>query len=212
MFCGSFGNCGRGELDALEVCATPFLHLPIAAFVARIKSIPLVLTCHEALLAGLPDYVRERGNRNAMVGGLLTFFLAGIYRCGMSRTQRRIAVSRRTADALQGEGFPPSAMIEFGLEPEVLHAPEPVARTGSVRFVFCGRLTPIKSVDRALEALLSLRGEGASFHFDIIGEGSERPCLEKMVDAANARSVVTFHGELGKNLSARFLPEAKSSS
>ncbi len=192
-----------GELDVLDVCATPFLHLPAAAFVARRKGIPLVLTCHEALLAGLPDYVRERGHRNSVLGRGIAALLAGIYRFGMSRTARRLAVSARTAAALAEEKFPAAATVEFGLEPEAFSPAAPEARPGPARFVFCGRLTPIKSVDVALEALLSLRSEGERFHFDIVGEGSERARLERM--AAGAGDAVTFHGELSEEAKRELL-------
>jgi glycosyltransferase involved in cell wall biosynthesis len=193
-----------GELDVLDVGATPFLHLPAAAFVARVKRIPLVLTCHEALLAGLPDYVRERGNRSPVLGKILTAVLAGIYRFGMGFVSRRVAVSQRTAAGLEREKFPASAVIEFGLEPESLSAPAPTPRAEPVRFIFCGRLTPIKSVDCAVAALLSLRAEGELFHFDIIGEGSERARLEKMA----ASDAITFHGETSEEAKRALLARA----
>ena len=185
----------KGEIDVLEVCATPFLHLSVAAFVARRKRTPLVLTCHEALFSSLPDYVKERGHGASVMIAFLTQMLAGIYRLGMSLTEHRIAVSERTAAGLAQEKFLAEAVIEFGLEPGDFREqlPEPIPSV--VRFIFCGRLTPIKAVDRALEALFALRGE-VSFHFDVVGEGSEMKKLKSMVAAAQAQEAVTFHGGL----------------
>jgi glycosyltransferase involved in cell wall biosynthesis len=189
----------RGELDILDVCATPFLHLPVAAFVARAKGIPTILTCHEALLAALPDYVRERGS-DGPLASFLQDTLAFIYRLGMGLYPNRLAVSQRTAHALATECFPSFETVEFGLEPETIAPSLSVPRASGepVRLIYCGRLTPIKSVDQTLAALLPLRGAVPPFHFHIVGEGSERAALERMVAQASAGDLVTFHGEVSE--------------
>ena len=189
----------REELDVLDVCATPFLHLPVAALVAGLKRIPVVLTCHEALLAELPAYVSERGQRGALRGKMVAWLLARIYRFGMGLFPARLAVSQRTAQALAAEGFPTRATVEFGLEPEAMAASPPAAPASEpVRLIYCGRLTPIKSVDRTLAALFRLRGTTRPFHFHIVGEGSERARLERLVADADAFEIVTFHGEVSE--------------
>jgi glycosyltransferase involved in cell wall biosynthesis len=205
-----FWKLRPGELDLLDVCATPFLHLPLAAFIARWKRIPLVLTCHEALLAALGDYARERGHRNSVTGKFVALVLAGIYRAGMSCANRRLAVSPRTAAALTREEFPAAAVIEFGLEPEAFSAGPGETRAGEpVRFIFCGRLTPVKSVDVTVAALLALRAEGESFRFDIIGEGSERARLEEKVALAGATDVILSHGELSEEAKRELLSRSE---
>ncbi len=189
-----------GELDALDVCATPFLHLPLAAWIARARRIPALLTCHEALLAGLPAYVRERGHDGDLSGALMLRFLTALYCRGMGSFWQRLAVSQRTAAAMEKENFPAMATVEFGLEPEVFSAapPEPRPEGEPARFVYCGRLTPIKSVELSVRALLALRAEGVRFHFDIIGEGSERALLERLVGEAEAGDAFTFQGEVSE--------------
>jgi len=195
------GRLRRGELDVLDVCATPFLHLPVVSWIAKFKRIPVVLTCHEALLAELPAYVRERGRRGAWGGAIFVRLLAAIYRMGTGLFPDRLAVSQRTADALAAEGFPARAVVEFGLEPEAIAAelPQPVPPGEPVRLIYCGRLTPIKSVDQTLNALLALRGKIGPFHFHVVGEGSERARLEQMAAEAGAGDVVTFHGEVSES-------------
>ncbi len=103
------------------------------------------------------------------------------------------------------ENHPAAAVIEFGLEPEAFQAGMPGVRPASapVRFVFCGRLTPVKNVAAAVAALLALRSETSPFHFDIIGEGSERRRLEEM--AAGASAGFTFHGEVSEEEKRRLL-------
>ena len=190
----------RGELDVLDVCATPFLHLPVISFVARLKRIPVVLTCHEALLAELPAYVQERGQRGALGGRISARLLAEIYRLGMRLFPQRLAVSQRTAKALAAEGFPARATVEFGLEAEAFATEPPQTSTVNdpVRLIYCGRLTPIKNVDQTLIALFSLRGKTQPFHFHIVGEGAERSHLERMVAEAGAADVMTFHGAVSE--------------
>jgi len=199
------------ELDVLDVCATPFLHLPPLALVARLKRIPVVLTCHEALLAELPAYVRERGQRGTLSARISTWLLARIYRTGMGLFPNRLAVSRRTELALAAEGFPARATVEFGLEAEAIapEPPPPASANEPVRLIYCGRLTPIKSVDQTLAALLPLRGQIRPFHFHVVGEGSERARLEQMVNDASAREVVTFHGEVGEEEKRRLLAQSE---
>jgi glycosyltransferase involved in cell wall biosynthesis len=190
-----------GEFDMLDVCATPFLHLPLVAGIAGVRRIPVALTCHEALLAGLPAYVRERGHGPGFVRAVLLRFLEGLYRAGTGSFPQRIAVSKRTAAALAAEGYPAAATIEFGLEAEVFSVapPEPRSPGEPVRFIFCGRLTPIKSVGQTVRALLALEAEGVRFHFDLIGEGSERAGLEELIrQRPGAETSFTFHGEVSE--------------
>ncbi len=206
-----FWRPGFRELDVLDVCATPLLHLPLVAAIGRMKRIPTVLTCHEALLAGLPDYVRERGHQNAVICEWITLVLTGIYRWGTGLFPRRLAVSKRTETALEREGYPAQTTVEFGLEPEVFAPQSPglIPAGEPVRFIFCGRLTPIKSVDQAVKALLPLRSESKPFHFDIVGEGSERPALEQIVREDDAEAVVTFYGEVSEETKRRLFARSE---
>jgi glycosyltransferase involved in cell wall biosynthesis len=191
------GKLKTRELDVLDICATPFLHLPIAALVTRIKNIPAILTCHEALLAGLPAYARERGCQSAVFRSLVVKILAFIYRTGTSLFACRLAVSRRTAAALEKEGYPALETVEFGLEPEAFNPNPPAAPPSGepIRFIFCGRLTPIKNVSDTVTALTSPLFEEKQFRFDIIGQGSERPKLEAAVRKAGLDKSVLFHDE-----------------
>ena len=205
------------ELDVIDICATPFIHIPLAALLFRVKEIPAVLTCHEALLSSLPSYARERGHLDPSTANFIVQVLSGIYRAGMSLFPQRLAVSQRTAAALKEEGFPSLRSIEFGLEPAAfrLDSPSLPPQNQPRRLVFCGRLTPIKSVDHALQDLLSIKSEARTsaetrpFHFDLIGEGSERARLEKMTQDANASDAVTFHGEVTEKRKLELLGQSE---
>ncbi len=199
-----------GELDAFDICATPFLHLPAAAFVARIKKIPAVLTCHEGLLYGLAHYAKERGYKSEFARALVVKTLSLIYRLGMGLFPRRIAVSRRTAVALEKEGYPGAEVVEFGLEPEAFSPDPPAPPEGkSTRFIFCGRLTPIKQVLNTVVALADLNLEGKFFRFDIVGEGSQRQALEREIRESRLETMITFHGEVGEAAKRELLARAE---
>jgi glycosyltransferase involved in cell wall biosynthesis len=211
------GKLKERELDVLDICATPFLHLPAAALVARARKIPTVLTCHEALLAGLPAYARERGYRSLVLRLIVVKILERVYRLGTGLFDRRLAVSRRTAEALEKEGYPARETVEFGLEPEAFNPDPPAAPPAGepVRFIFCGRLTPIKNVMVTVASLHGimqgprLRAEGLSFRFDIIGEGSERPRLERFVQRFGLEKSILFHGEIGEQAKRDLLDRAE---
>jgi glycosyltransferase involved in cell wall biosynthesis len=190
----------KKEVEVLDVCATPFVHLPWVAWLCGWKQIPVVATCHEALLASLADYAAERGH-----GGFVALSVAlfgAIYRFGTGSIRHRIAVSEKTRLGLEQEGFPAEALIEAGLEPHYF-GPEPSAsaseRGAQVRFIFCGRLTPIKQVAASLEALISIRKKRNNFNFQIVGLGSEEERLKSMVRSAGAQDWVTFHGQVSES-------------
>jgi glycosyltransferase involved in cell wall biosynthesis len=156
------------------------------------------MTCHEALLVSIPAYTRERGCQNQPASWFFTQVFTFFYRFGMGIFPRRLANSQGTADALAREGYPASGVVATGVERETFNPkpPEALPEAEPARFVFCGRLTPIKNVDLALLALFPLRGERPSFHFDIIGDGAERSRLEQITRAAGAEKWVTFHGQV----------------
>lgn len=203
------GKRGPDELDIIDVCATPFLHLPLAALVGKLRGIPMILTCHEALLSSLPAYAAERGHKSPVIRGMLVKLLETTYRFGMRIFPRRLAVSKRTAAALEQEGYPATATVEFGLEPEAFRPKPPEAwpENTPTRFISCGRLTPIKEVASGVMALVALKNKSLGFHFDIVGEGSERRSLDALVRKAEMENQVTFHGEVSEEAKRALLAQ-----
>lgn len=61
-------------------------------------------------------------------------------------------------------------------------------------FVSVGRLVPQKGYDRLLHAAAALSAEGYAFRIWILGEGSDRPMLEKMIAELRLENVVTLFG------------------
>ncbi len=77
------------------------------------------------------------------------------------------------------------------------------------QFVFLGRLVSEKGGDTLIEALLQLRALGFQPPTTIIGDGNDRPKLEKMVASFDLRKQVTFMGALDPLAIAKILNESR---
>ena len=92
----------------------------------------------------------------------------------------------------------------FGVDPATIHvipcgidvadfAPGP-HRDDPPLIVAVARLRPVKRLDLLLHALAPLHGSGQPFRCRVIGDGSERSCLETLRDELGLREVVRFVG------------------
>lgn len=64
------------------------------------------------------------------------------------------------------------------------------------RFVFVGRLDPLKSPDMVIEALSLLAEQGIPCSLDIYGDGPLMPRLQSMVVKRGQSDIVRFHGHV----------------
>jgi glycosyltransferase involved in cell wall biosynthesis len=70
------------------------------------------------------------------------------------------------------------------------------AQRGAPRAIFVGRLVPVKRVDRFLRALAAARELVPALEGTIVGDGSERPTLEKLAfDLGLSRTAARFVGQ-----------------
>jgi len=195
--------------DILDVCATPYLHLPVAKWVARRWGVPLVATVHEALLHAIDDYVRQRGVTAPTYHGLYAKILRGIYTRGLAAADHVLAVSPNTAKGLEQEGYPVAETVEYGLDfsqyPEV-KKPPPAERPW--RFIWVGRLTAHKKVETALLALHAMGQEGLRYHFDIVGTGAELPRLRAVAQGLGMAKHVHLHGFVSDEHKRELLAQA----
>jgi len=72
-------------------------------------------------------------------------------------------------------------------------------------FAYVGRLVNKKGLELLMEAAGRLHAAGCAFRLKVIGDGPERVCLEKTVDALGLRPRVTFTGFLQDERLARAL-------
>lgn len=78
------------------------------------------------------------------------------------------------------------------------HSLEPFAKDGFLRgainLVTLGRLVPQKGYDRLLKILKRLHDDGLEFVINILGEGSDRAILERMISDWNMKGYVSLMG------------------
>jgi glycosyltransferase involved in cell wall biosynthesis len=89
---------------------------------------------------------------------------------------------------------------ENGLEPAVLDHGEAIRRyrERKVRFMFVGRLIPLKACDLALRAAAHLLQSGAA-EFTVVGDGVERKNLQALVSSLGIEKMVTFTGWVSRD-------------
>lgn len=62
--------------------------------------------------------------------------------------------------------------------------------------LFVGNLTPVKAVDKLIDACEILKAGNVDYQADIVGDGELRPALEKQLSKMRCRKNVTLHGAL----------------
>jgi len=78
------------------------------------------------------------------------------------------------------------------------------------RVVYVGRLSPEKGVDQLVRAIAHLRQEGVARlpRVSLIGDGPERPRLERLVADLGCRDTIAFTGQLDRAALSRRLLDA----
>lgn len=195
-------------------------------FLARLARKPFVIehhgyqaTCPNGLLFHHPTQSVCRGhfqagnyleclNCNTKIEGTLGALrlLASTFlrRAGSRSAVRNIAPSHHVA---LRQGLPRTLVIPHGAQ-EPLNAKEgetelqPHERNS---FAYLGRLVIEKGVSVLLEAVRLLRAEGRNVRVELIGDGPERPRLEKQITALHLESCVRITGFLSGSVLQREL-------
>ncbi|WP_305066736.1 glycosyltransferase family 4 protein [Methanoculleus sp.] len=148
------------------------------------RGFPLVVTWHEVWGDYWYDYLGRRG-----------VFGKAVERLAAGLTDHHIAVSPSTARALTGLGVAGSVpVVPNGIDTERIAAVAPAAEEWDV--VFTGRLIRDKNVDVLLRALATVREEVPDLRTLIVGDGPERPALERLARDLGLDGAVTFTGFL----------------
>lgn len=64
-----------------------------------------------------------------------------------------------------------------------------------INFLFVGALTPLKQIDNAIEVFNKINKKGLKFSFTIVGEGTEKNNLIKMINNYNLTDRIHIEGE-----------------
>ncbi len=162
--------------------------LPVGMAAAKLHRLPLVLTVHTSLRHTLviTDF---RSAVLKKLGGL-------IERWGERSADAVLVITPRLARQLVSEGVEEDRIrvIPPGVNPALFTGPfeDPFPSIGRPRIVFIGRLAPQKGVRTLVEAARLLRAPGVRVL--LVGDGPQRPTLEREVRRLGVDDVVHFLG------------------
>ena len=119
-------------------------------------------------------------------------------RNAIRRAQAVTTVAAHMEDAVVALGARPEDVtsVPFGVDTELFVRRLRMGRTGSLRIISTRALEPVYDVETIVRAFHLLAGGGHHLRLDIVGDGSQRPMLESLVDVLGLRGLVTFHGRI----------------
>jgi glycosyltransferase involved in cell wall biosynthesis len=109
------------------------------------------------------------------------------------------AISESTADDLAERGLPRSAIrvIHPGIDASRFHPDPSVLPFPQPTFVYVGRLKRYKGLERVIDAVARLAGEGLDVRLRVAGKGDHEAALRAYA-AARARGIVDFLGYISE--------------
>lgn len=131
-------------------------------------------------------------------------FLQPVLRRIVRGSDRVTAISRHTAEALSRHcPHVHPTIIPFGAAADPADAPTASwPATGTTELLFIGRLVERKGVHVLLQAMTRVP---AQVRLNVVGDGPQRPLLERQVAALGLQSRVVFHGCVDQEEKARWL-------
>lgn len=124
--------------------------------------------------------------------------LAALHYRVAARLDSAVTMTQRMADQFRAiTGKRPMVIGNFVDEAQL----EPLrSRTagedGAWRFVFVGRLDPLKIPDRVIDAVCALHAQGVPCSLDLFGDGPLEAQLKEQVERQQAQDIVRFHGHV----------------
>jgi glycosyltransferase involved in cell wall biosynthesis len=107
----------------------------------------------------------------------------------------RVAISQTTADQLRGLSAGGAVeIVPIGIDSRAIAATPPAHEKWDL--LYTGRLIPEKRIDLLIDAVPDLITEFPSLRVLILGEGPERPALERLASRRGVLDHVTFAGFL----------------
>ncbi len=126
------------------------------------------------------------------------------------RRTRITVVSDSTRDELIRKGLSPSrvTVIHNGIDHN-RYEPERRRRTPEPEIVYLGRLKKYKSIDLVLRAMKRVLEQIPEARLTVVGDGDDRPRLEKIAADLGIRSSVRFTGRVTEKEKIRILQKAR---
>ena len=105
-----------------------------------------------------------------------------------------IAFSQRDAERLRRAGFPATSMRTW-FDPELFYPAGEQRTNGVLRLAWVGRLEPPKAPELAIETIAALRDRGVETRLTVVGDGTLRPALERLVAERGLDDLVVLAGQ-----------------
>lgn len=167
-----------------------------AAWIGRVLRTPLVITEHYS----------------AFPLGTLTRRQLRRARRAFGRAEKVLPVSLALETAIRRHGIDASFEVVPNAVDSSVFFPASADGDGEGlhRFLFVGRLDPIKGLPTLLEAAAGLRSAPRGWRLDLVGDGPARAALQEQAAALSITDRVTFHGQQPKRVIAELMRSAAS--
>lgn len=174
--------------DLVETASLPFGHLPPLALRCRVRGVPLVVTWYEYWGAYWRRYLGAPWWPLFALWERLSATLGGT----------AIATSRLTATRLAARRGGEVPVVPVGISTEAIAAAAAAGASGppGAPLLYAGRLIPEKRLDLLLAAIARLADRPARPLLDLVGEGPDRPRLERLAGELGIADRVRFCGRL----------------
>jgi colanic acid/amylovoran biosynthesis glycosyltransferase len=139
-------------------------------------------------LHGPAEFFEVKGNRLAEKLGSAAFVACA------SDWARSQAMSIAPADAWRR-----FAVVRGGVDAEVWRRSGADGSGERIEILNVGRLAPVKGQALLIEGIARLRGNGVDVHCRIVGDGPERPTLERRIAALGLQDSVELTGAVGQD-------------
>lgn len=105
-------------------------------------------------------------------------------------------LSESSAEEIRAIGIPAEHLTVIPPGVHERFSPEQSRRSPTPRVVVVGRLAPVKRQRVALDALAAVRDDVPDLHVDLVGDGPDRPLVERWIADHRASSWVRLHGRV----------------
>jgi len=117
-------------------------------------------------------------------------------------------VSPSTSEEMQARGFRPEGLhIVYNCVDHALYRPEASRRSSVPLIGYFGRLKKYKGVDQFIRASALVRADHPELRVVIVGEGDDRPRLERITAELGLQHTVTFAGYVPEKRKVELLQE-----
>ena len=165
-------------------------HLFLREHCRRFPRTPWIYLPHSLLV----DQEIRSYNLPPLMRWISTALYVRLQRWALNRADRTLRFTEMSCGALL-ERYGKSVRPRFFVNPQATELPAPPGERpagDTVRLLWVGQLIARKRIGLALSALAGVRQ--GDWQFDVVGDGVERPALEKQARALGLEERVRFHG------------------